>query len=269
MLAKTVCWVTMVKVNEQQLTDIGTSLIGLQLYYPVHCLNSVHPVLQAMKRVAIYEKRVIKIFTGVTSHIATLPTPLSHFVTPIWPPLGPPLEAWYISEWPQSSLGSVSLLCFVCGSLLKSQLHLPSTESILERPKSSTFLCSHDCTSSTQLPALNDWSQASIPVYFSVENASRRLCDGAASDGDGCVCTCWVFCWHSRARPADADWSHTDARPAEPSEGSPLAGCRATGDRWWTSGRTDSPLYCLHGDRPAWYRLRHTVFCKLLRYWAN
>jgi len=73
----------MVKVNEQQLTDIGTSLIGLQLYYPVHCLNSVHPVLQAMKRVAIYEKRVIKIFTGVTSHIATLPTPLSHFVTPI------------------------------------------------------------------------------------------------------------------------------------------------------------------------------------------
>jgi len=57
----------MVKVNEQRLTHTGTSLIGLQLYYPVHlcCLNSVHPVLQAMKRVAIYEKKLLINFPGV------------------------------------------------------------------------------------------------------------------------------------------------------------------------------------------------------------
>jgi len=31
----------MVKVNEQQLTHTGTSLIGLQLYYPIHFVLSL------------------------------------------------------------------------------------------------------------------------------------------------------------------------------------------------------------------------------------
>jgi len=47
------------KVKEQQLTNTGTSLKGLQLYstqFISCCLNSVHPVLQTMKRVAIYDK---------------------------------------------------------------------------------------------------------------------------------------------------------------------------------------------------------------------
>jgi len=77
---KTVCWVAMVKVNKQQLTDTWTSMIGLQLYstqFISCCLNSVHPVLQVMKCIASYEKTCFINFT--LQHSSSLPP-----VTPIW-----------------------------------------------------------------------------------------------------------------------------------------------------------------------------------------